>query len=333
MHLYSTHLYSKERWIPNDPSAFQLRKSVMEYCILPLGSNHINSNIQDDESVRSILFYGPEGSGKTHMVQTVASEIGAIVINLASSVIGSSFGGDEGAMKLIHMVFTVAKEKAYAPVIIYLDNCHEFFMGKSKRGGGGGGPPIDPEMQRFRKPLLVYKNMALKREDGVLVVGCTNMPESADVKLLRWKGPGGGKPEKQGFFERSLYFPLANRTDRGMLWRELIRRRVSRYDRLESRIPPALDLAALALMSDGINCGEISFIIDSVLTESRVNDLSFMPLSEHEFSSYFSRQHKQDDTRFLNFTRQVTDLDKTWKRLNNVGGENDDTEKQKKKKK
>ena len=120
----------KERWIPNDPSAFQLRKAVMEYCILPLGSESIRSNIRDDESVRSMLFYGPEGSGKTVMVQTIASEIGAIVVNLASSSIGSSFGGDEGAMKLIHMVFTVAKERAYSPVIIYLDNCHEIFMSK-----------------------------------------------------------------------------------------------------------------------------------------------------------------------------------------------------------
>jgi hypothetical protein len=145
------------------------------------------------------------------------------------------------------------------------------------------------------------------------------MPESADIKLLRWKGPGGGKPEKQGFFERSLYFPLANLTDRGMLWRELIRQRISRYDRLGSRIPPALDFAALALMSDGINCGEISCIVGSVLTEDRVNDLSLMPLSEHEFSSFFSRQHTQDDMRFLNFTRQITDLDSAWKRLKNVG--------------
>ncbi|KAL3764037.1 hypothetical protein ACHAW5_003986 [Stephanodiscus triporus] len=337
----------QERWIPEDPSAFQLRKSVMEYCIFPLGSEFIRSNIQDNENVRSILFYGPEGSGKTLMVQTVASEIGAIVIHLASSSIGSSFGGSEGAMELIHMIFTVAKEKTYAPVIIYLDNCHEFFLGKSAKldlarrqaqmnnivSKRLGGPPIDADMQRFQKPLLMYKNLALKREDRVLVIGCTNMPESADVKLLRWNGPGGGKPEKQGFFERSLYFPMANHTDRLMLWRELIRRRISSHDRLQSRIPPALDLAAMTLMSDGINCGEISCIVDSVLSENRVNDLSFMPLSEHEFASYFSQKQNQDDNRFLNFTRQMTALDSAWKSINNVGGENDDGGKKKKTKK
>ncbi|KAL3807624.1 LOW QUALITY PROTEIN: hypothetical protein ACHAXA_005254, partial [Cyclostephanos tholiformis] len=317
----------QERWIPNDPSSFQLRKAAMEYCILPLGSESIRSNLQNDESVRSILFYGHEGSGKTLMVQTIASEVGAMVIKLASSSIGNSFGGDEGAMKLIHMVFAVAREKTYSPVIIYLDDCHEIFMCKSKRTGDG--IPTEAEMQRFKKPLLIYKNLALKREDRVLVLGCTNMPESVDVKLLMWKGTPGVKPEKQGFFEHSLYFPLANHADRVMMWRELIRRRISSYDQLQSRIPPALDFAALAHMSDRINCGEISFIVDSVLSENRVHDLPSIPLMEHEFASYFSQEHKLDDTRFLCFTRQVTNLDSLWKSINNP--ESNNPEKKKKK--
>ena len=104
----------------------------------PFGSASIKETIHVDENIRSILLYGPEGCGKSCMVQTIASEICALVINLSSSSIGSSFEGKEGATKLIHMAFTVAKEKSYAPVIIHLDDCHEFFMGKSKRGGGGG---------------------------------------------------------------------------------------------------------------------------------------------------------------------------------------------------
>lgn len=137
------------------------------------------------------------------MVQTVASEIGALLIHLSSATIGTSFGGKEGATKLIHMVFTVAKEKAHAPVIIYLDNCHEFFLGKAKKGGGSTG---NAELQRFQKDLLVYKNQALKNEDRVLVLGCTPLPGTGDVKLLRWKG-SKGKPEKQGFFRALLVLP------------------------------------------------------------------------------------------------------------------------------
>ena len=297
----------------------------MEYCILPLGSESIKSNIQDNENIRSILFYGPEGSGKTRMVQTIASEIGALLINLSSSTIGNSFGGKEGATKLIHMAFTVAKEKAYAPVVIYLDNCHEFFMGKSKKGGGSA---INSDMQRFQKDLLIYKNQALKKEDRVLVIGCTNMPDMGDVKLLRWKGPSG-KPEKQGFFERSLYFPRANHADRAMLWKGFIRQRISGFNTL-LKIPD-MDYAALAFLSDGFNAGEISSTVDSVLSEDRLTALESEPLSEHDFSNYFSREtDKQDDERFLTFTRQITNLDSVWKNINAGDTKSGDSKKKKK---
>jgi len=313
----STDMDKQERWVPQDPSAFQLRKSIMEYCILPLGSEDIKSTIQDDENVRSVLFYGPEGSGKTHMVQTIASEIGALMINLSSSSIkGDSFEGKEGATKLIHMVFTIAKEKSYGPVLIYLDDCHEFFMGKgkSKSKGGGSASNINTEMQRFQKDLLIYKNQALKKEDRVLVIGCTNMPEVGDIKLLRWKG--SGKPEKQGFFEKSLYFPRVNNADRAMLWREFIQRRISQFNhQLSVSEQPSLDYAALAFISDGYNAGQISWTVDTVLTEERIKTLLTEPLVEVEFAHYFTAREVNDDS-FLNFTRQITTLDTVWKSIN-----------------
>jgi len=312
----SVDMDKQERWSPQDPSAFQLRKTIMEYCVLPLGSDDIKSKIQDDENIRSLLFYGPEGSGKTHMVQTIAFEVGALMINLSSSSIkGDSFEGKEGATKLIHMVFTIAKEKSYAPVIIYLDDCHEFFMGKGKSKIKGGGSNINTEMQRFQKDLLIYKNQALKKEDRVLVIGCTNMPEVGDIKLLRWKG--SGKPEKQGFFEKSLYFPRVNNADRAMMWREFIQRRIAQFNQQLSvvSVEPSLDYATLAFISKGYNAGQISWTVYTVLTEERIKKLSTEPLVEVEFASYFTARDVNDD-RFLNFTRQITTLDTVWKSIN-----------------
>jgi len=310
----STDMDKQERWIPQDPSALQLQKTIMEYCILPLGSDDIKSKIQDDENIRSLLFYGPEGSGKTRMVQTIASEVGALLINLSSlSIKGDSFEGKEGATKLIHMVFTIAKEKSYAPVLIHIDDCHEFFMGKGKLKKGGGSN-INTEMQRFQKDLLIYKNQALKKEDRVLVIGCTNMPEVGDIKLLRWKG--SGKPEKQGFFEKSLYFPRVNNADRAMLWREFIQRRISQFNQqISVSSELSLDYAALAFISDGYNAGQISWMVDIVLTEERVKTLSAEPLVEVEFASHITAREVNDD-RFLNFTRQITTLDTVWKSIN-----------------
>lgn len=311
----STDMDKQERWIPQDPSSVQLRKTIMEYCILPLGSADIKSKIQDDENIRSVLFYGPEGSGKTLMVQTIASEIGALMINLLSSSIkGDSFEGKEGATKLIHMVFTIAREKSSGPVLIHIDDCHEFFMGKGKSKSKGGASNINTEMQRFQKDLLIYKNQALKKEDRVLVIGCTNMPEICDIKLLRWKG--SGKPEKQGFFEKSLYFPRVNHSDREMVWKEFIQRRISQFNQQLSVSEPSLDYAALAFISDGYNAGQISWTVDAVLTEERSKRLSTEPLVEVEFASHITAARDVNDDRFLNFTRQMTTLDTVWKSIN-----------------
>eukprot|EP00804_Cyclotella_cryptica_P005831 CCRYP_000135-RB/>CCRYP_000135-RB protein AED:0.20 eAED:0.20 QI:1559/1/1/1/0.5/0.66/3/252/844 len=298
-----------ERWVPPDPSTFQLKRSIYDYCILSLGHEQIKSRLRDDEHVRSLLLYGPEGSGKTMMAQAIASEIGALFINLSASTIGDSFGGKEGATKLVHMVFTVAKEKSYSPVVIYLDDCHEFFLGKSKKGGD---VDTNANMQRFQKDLLIYKNQALKNEDRVLVIGSTSRPDLADVKLLRWRGTTG-KPEKQGFFDRSLYCPRANHIDRSIIWEKYIQRKIATYNCHEKT--HRIDYGALALLSNGFSAGEIVSIVDDVLSIDRLKNIGSEPLVENEFIRYLSNQRKPNDDFFLSFTRQITDLESRWKAL------------------
>lgn len=257
--------------------------------------------------MRSLLFYGPEGSGKTLLAQAIASELGALLINLSSSTIGDSFVGKESATKLVHMAFSVAKEKSYGPVVIYLDDCHEFFMGKAKKGASTN---IKADLKRFQKDMLIYKNQSLTKEDRVLVIGCTNRPDVADVKLLRWKGPKG-KPEKQGFFERSLYFPRANHADRSLLWRQFIEKKTT--SRNSQQQMHQIDFDALAVLSDGFSAAEIASIVNSVLSEDRLQDLT-KPLVEHEFTCHLATRKPNDDI-FLTFTRQITESDARVKAL------------------
>jgi hypothetical protein len=46
-----------------DPSMALIRQLVTEYIIFPLGSKMVRGRYP--EEIRSILFYGPEGTGKT----------------------------------------------------------------------------------------------------------------------------------------------------------------------------------------------------------------------------------------------------------------------------
>jgi hypothetical protein len=100
-----------KRWLPQNPSMAQLRASMTEYAVLPLGSTNIKKNLDPINNVRSMLLYGPAGSGKTMMAQAVANELGAMFINLSPERLKAvGVEGGKGPLKLIHMAFTVAKD-------------------------------------------------------------------------------------------------------------------------------------------------------------------------------------------------------------------------------
>lgn len=228
------------------------------------------------------------------MTEIVASEVGALIINLSSTVIGNRFEGANDATKLIHMIFTVSKERSLSPVIIYLDDCHEFFLGKTKKKGENS-EAINMAMKRFQKDLLIYKNQYLTKEDRVLVIGCTNMPDAGDMKLMKWKGPSG-KAEKQGFFEHAFYFPNISNSSRSLIWKEAICRKVN--------CQCQLDFELLAHMSSGYSAGKIFEIVNEVLSTDRLKNLASRPLSEqHDFGP--KMQHiNQSQQNCVDFRRQ-----------------------------
>lgn len=245
--------------------------------------------------------YGPEGAGKTLMTEIVASEVNAMVIKLSSTSIENAFEGGDDATKLIHMIFTVAKDQSLSPVIIYLDQCHEFFTGKSKKKGSSSSPDTtknESSMKRFQESLLIYKNQFLTKQDRVLVIGCTNAPEAADMKLMRWKGPSG-KPEKQGFFEHAVYFPNLSQSSRALLWKEALRRKMN-----GTSSECHLDFHLLAYLSDGCSAKKILEAIDEMFS-NQVSE----PLSEACFASKLAsltppQEDKDDHQLFVDFRRQ-----------------------------
>ena len=227
------------------------------------------------------------------MMESIASELGALVIHLSSTSIGKAYQ-DGDATKLIHMIFTVAKDESLSPVIIYLDDCHEFFLGKPKKKDDSDA--INMAMKRFQKDLLVYKNQLLTKMDRVLIIGCSNRVEACDMKLLKWKGPTGGKAEKQGFFEHALYFPNPSNSARSLLWREAVGRK--------GTFPCQLNFPLLAHMSSGYSAGTIFRIVNEVLSYDRLRNIPTSPLAEqHDFAPKLLRKEESNQT-FADFRKQ-----------------------------
>lgn len=65
---------------PRDPSMALIRQIVTETCIFPLGSKLVKDRAQ---FIRSCLFYGPAGTGKTMVVRAIAHETASMVFDLS----------------------------------------------------------------------------------------------------------------------------------------------------------------------------------------------------------------------------------------------------------
>lgn len=119
---------------PYDPSMALIRQLVTEYIIFPLGSALVRNRIP--EHVRSFLFYGPAGTGKTQVVRAIASETKSLVFDLSPiNLLGDppKFPGKDSD-KLIAMTFVVAKE--YQPALIYIDEAEKVWPAKKKKTKG-----------------------------------------------------------------------------------------------------------------------------------------------------------------------------------------------------
>ena len=146
---------------PRPPSMALIRQLVTEYIYFPLGSKYVRQRHPDH--VRSVLFYGPAGTGKTQVVRAVATETRAIVYDISPIVIKDVYNVDkkEGD-KMVAMVMVCAKK--YAPSLIYVDECEKVFPGKKKKkkgkkkGGKKGKKVNDPTAPgRIKKSLSKWK--------------------------------------------------------------------------------------------------------------------------------------------------------------------------------
>ena len=118
---------------PRPPSMALIRQIVTEYIIFPLGSPLVRK--RHPENVRSFLFYGPTGTGKSQVIRAIATETRSVIYDLSPYTIADTYNsGKSDSEKLVAMVMLSAKK--YQPAIVYIDEIEKVFPGKKKRKKG-----------------------------------------------------------------------------------------------------------------------------------------------------------------------------------------------------
>merc|ERR550537_1442159 len=113
------------------PSSQMIKSMIIEHCVLPLASLHIRQRVKPEMCAKSLLIYGPSGTGKSMLARCIATETGAAFFNLSPSVIEGKYTtathGKTGTDLLIYKVFMVAQYLAArgGPSIIYIDHVEQ----------------------------------------------------------------------------------------------------------------------------------------------------------------------------------------------------------------
>lgn len=180
-----------------NPTTGDIRQILKEYVILQLGSEQVRTCAP---CVRSLLITGPRGSGKKALVQSICTEVGAVLFDLTPANIVGKYPGKSGLIMLMHLVQKVSR--LLQPSVIFMGNAETPYMKKVPKGDR-----TDPKRLKKDLPKLV-KNICI--EDRVVFVGTSSAPWEADQKLL------------QQTYNRFINIPRPDYGTLSFAWKELL---------------------------------------------------------------------------------------------------------------
>lgn len=141
-----------------------------------------------------ILLYGPPGTGKSYLAKALASESGASFYSISSSDVVSKYQGE--SERLIKELFQTARQSK--PSIIFIDEVDALTAARSED---------DTESsRRIKTEFMVQMQGVGTSNDGVLVVGATNLPWALDSAIRRR-------------FQKRIYVPLPDEFARKGMFR------------------------------------------------------------------------------------------------------------------
>lgn len=209
------------------------KEALKEAVILPIKFPHIFTG--NRVPWKGILLFGPPGTGKSFLAKAVATEAGnSTFFSVSSSDLVSKWLGE--SEKLVRNLFQMAREQK--PSIIFIDEVDSLCSARSS--------DESESARRIKTEFLVQMQGVGKDNDGVLVLGATNIPWVLDSAIRRR-------------FEKRIFIPLPDEHARREMFRQYLG---STPNNLNDE-----DLKMLGQKSEGFSGADIGIVVRDALMQ------------------------------------------------------------------
>lgn len=169
------------------------KEALKEAVILPIKFPQLFTG--NRKPWRGILLFGPPGTGKSYIAKAVATEAdNSTFFSVSSSDLMSKWLGE--SEKLVKNLFALARE--HKPSIIFVDEIDSLCSSRSDNESESA--------RRVKTEFMVQMQGVGLNNDGVLVLGATNIPWILDAAIRRR-------------FEKRIYIPLPEMNARKDMFR------------------------------------------------------------------------------------------------------------------
>jgi vacuolar protein-sorting-associated protein 4 len=209
------------------------KEALKEAVILPIKFPHLFTGKRIPW--KGILLFGPPGTGKSYLAKAVATEANnSTFFSVSSSDLVSKWLGE--SEKLVKNLFELARQ--HKPSIIFIDEVDSLCSSRSDNESESA--------RRIKTEFLVQMQGVGNDNDGILVLGATNIPWVLDSAIRRR-------------FEKRIFIPLPEEHARVVMFK--IHLGNTAHTLTED------DMRELASRSEGYSGADISIVVRDALMQ------------------------------------------------------------------